>query len=231
MIDGLFNWLGSAIYGSPALGLLAALIWGACSVLLSPCHLASIPLIVGFVSQQPGLTPKKAFSISIAFSLGILSTIAMIGVVTGLLGRMLGDLGAWSTWLVVGVFVIVGLYLLGIIKLNFNAVTPGRRVGNGIRAGFVLGLIFGLALGPCSFAFMAPMLAIVLTGGENSLSYGIPLLLLYGIGHCGVIALAGSSTRLIEKYLDWNEQSRALTWIKRSCGLLLIAAAVYMALK
>jgi cytochrome c-type biogenesis protein len=231
MIDGLFNWLGTAIYGSPALGLLAALIWGVCSILLSPCHLASIPLIVGFISQQPKLTPKKAFSISIAFSLGILVTIGLIGLITGLLGRMLGDLGAWSNWLVIAVFVVVGLYLMGIIKLNFNSLTPGKRVGQGAWAGFVLGLIFGLALGPCSFAFMAPMLAIVLTGGENSLSYGIPLLIMYGIGHCGVIALAGGSTRLIEKYLNWNEQSKALTWIKRGCGVLLIMAAVYMALK
>ena len=231
MIDGLFNWLGSAIYGSPALGLLAALIWGVRSILLSPCHLASIPLIVGFISHQPKLTTKKAFSISIAFSLGILVTIALIGLITGLLGRMLGDLGAWSTWLIVGVFVLVGLYLMGFIKLSPNAITPGKPVGQGMWAGFILGLIFGLALGPCSFAFMAPMLAIVLTGGEKSLSYGIPLLILYGIGHCVVIALAGGSTRLIEKYLNWNEQSKALTWMKRACGVLLIAAAVYMALK
>ncbi len=231
MIDGLFNWLGAAIYGSPLLGLLAALIWGICSILLSPCHLASIPLIVGFISQQPGLTPRKAFSISIAFSLGILVTIALIGVITGLLGRMLGDLGAWSNWLVIAVFVLVGLYLMGVIKLNFNALTPGKRYGQGAWAGFVLGLIFGLALGPCSFAFMAPMLAIVLTGGAESLTYGVPLLLMYGIGHCGVIALAGGSTRLIEKYLNWNEQSKALTWIKRVCGILLIAVAVYMAVK
>jgi len=231
MLDGLFNWLGSAIYGSPLLGLLAALIWGVCSILLSPCHLASIPLIVGFISQQPKLTPRKAFSISIAFSLGILVTIGLIGLITGLLGRMLGDLGAWRNWLVVGVFVLVGLYLLGIIKLNFNAITPGKRTGQGPLAGFVLGLIFGLALGPCSFAFMAPMLAIVLTGGESSLSYGIPLLLMYGIGHCGVIALAGGSTRLIEKYLSWNEGSKALSWIKRICGVLLIVAAIYMTLK
>lgn len=231
MIDGLFNWLGTAIYGSPALGLLAALIWGISSILLSPCHLASIPLIVGFISQQPKLTPRKAFSISVAFSLGILVTIGLIGLITGLLGRMLGDLGAWSNWLVIGVFILVGLYLMGIIKLNFNALTPGKRIGTGVWAGFVLGLIFGLALGPCSFAFMAPMLAIVLTGGENSLSTGIPLLIMYGIGHCGVIALAGGSTRLIGKYLDWNEQSKTLTWIKRGCGILLIVAAVYTALK
>jgi len=231
MLEGLFNWLGSAIYGSPLVGLLAALVWGICSILLSPCHLASIPLIVGYISQQPNLTTRRAFLISFSFSAGILVTIALIGLITAMLGRMLGDLGAWSLWLVVGVFVIVGLYLMGAIKLNFNALTPGKSYGQGALAGFVLGLIFGLALGPCSFAFMAPMLAIVLTGGRDSLTYGVPLLVMYGIGHCGVIALAGGSTRLIEKYLNWNEKSNALVWIKRICGLLLIVAAVYMAFK
>jgi len=231
MIDGLFNWLGTAIYGSPFLGLMAALIWGISSILLSPCHLASIPLIVGFISQQPKLTPRKAFSISIAFSLGILVTIALIGLFTGLMGRMLGDLGTWSNWLIVAVFVSVGLYLMDIIKLNFNSITAGKRFGHGAMAGFTLGLIFGLALGPCSFAFMAPMLAIVLTGGENSLTYGVPLMIMYGIGHCGVIALAGVSTRLIERYLNWHERSGYLIWIRKICGALLLLSAAYMILK
>ncbi len=230
MLEGLFNWLGSAIHSSPLVGLLAALLWGIFSILLSPCHLASIPLIVGYISQQPNLTPRRAFSISLFFSLGILATIALIGLITGFLGRMLGDLGAWSNWLMVGILLAVGLFLMGVIKLSLPAVMPAKRFGRGIWAGFFLGLVFGLALGPCSFAFMAPILAIVLTGGGNSLSYGLPLLLMYGIGHCGVIALAGALTSMIEKYLNWNENSRALKVIKFSCGLLLIAAAIYLAL-
>ena len=228
MLEVIFTWLTKLLAGNPLVGLLGAFIWGILSILLSPCHLASIPLIVGFISQQEQLTTRKAFRISLAFALGILVTIGVIGVVTSLLGRMLGDIGRWSNYLVAGIFVLVGLYLLGIIKFELPGAAKAKTRGKGVWAGFLLGLVFGLALGPCTFAYMAPILAIVLAKSSSSLVYGIPLLLAYGLGHCSVIVFAGTFTRVIENYLRWNESSKALGLVKKICGILLIVAAVYM---
>jgi cytochrome c-type biogenesis protein len=228
MLAALFTWVTRLLYGNPLVGLFGAFVWGILSILLSPCHLASIPLIVGFVSQQEKLTARKAFRISLAFALGILVTIGLIGLVTSLLGRMLGDIGGWSNCLVAGIFVLVGLYLLGILKLELPGAANAKTRGKGAWAGFLLGLIFGLALGPCTFAYMAPILAIVLAKSSTSLIYGVPLLLAYGIGHCAVIVFAGTFTRVIENYLRWNESSKALGLVKKICGILLIVAAVYM---
>ena len=228
MLEALFTWVTQLLYGHPLVGFFGAFVWGILSILLSPCHLASIPLIVGFVSQQEKLSTRNAFRISLAFALGILSTIALIGVGTSLLGRMMGDIGRWSNYLVAGIFVLVGLYLLGIIKLELPGAANAKTLGNGAWAGFLLGLIFGLALGPCTFAYMAPILAIVLAKSSTSLIYGIPLLLAYGLGHCAVIVFAGTFTRVIENYLRWNESSKALNVVKKVCGILLIVAAAYM---
>ena len=228
MLEALFTWLTNLLTGTPLPGLLGALLWGILSILLSPCHLASIPLIIGFISQQSQLSTRKAFRISLAFALGILVTIGVIGVITSLLGRMLGDIGRWSNYLVAGIFILVGLYLLGIIKLELPGAANAKTRGKGVWAGFLLGLIFGLALGPCTFAYMAPILAIVLAKSSSSLVYGIPLLLAYGLGHCSVIVFAGTFTRVIENYLHWNEDSKILGLVKKICGILLIVAAVYM---
>lgn len=228
MLETLFTWVTELLYGHPLVGLFGAFVWGILSILLSPCHLASIPLIVGFVSQQEQLTTRKAFRISLAFALGILVTIGLIGVITSLLGRMLGDIGRWSNFLVAGIFVLVGLYLLGIIKFELPGAANAKARGRGAWAGFVLGLLFGLALGPCTFAYMAPILAIVLAKSSTSLIYGVPLLLAYGIGHCAVIVFAGTFTRVIENYLRWNESSKTLNVIKKICGILLLVAAAYM---
>ncbi|HOW45060.1 MAG TPA: cytochrome c biogenesis protein CcdA [Candidatus Aminicenantes bacterium] len=228
MLESLFTWVTQLLYGHPLVGLFGALIWGILSILLSPCHLASIPLIVGFVSRQETLTTRKAFRISLAFALGILTTIGLIGVITSLLGRMLGDIGRWSNYLVAGIFVLVGLYLLGIIRLELPGAANAKARGKGAWAGFVLGLLFGLALGPCTFAYLAPILAIVLAKSSTSLVYGVPLLLAYGIGHCAVIVFAGTFTRVIENYLRWNESSKALNVVKKICGILLFMAAAYM---
>ncbi|HRR86058.1 MAG TPA: cytochrome C biogenesis protein, partial [Phycisphaerae bacterium] len=82
MIEQLFTALTHAVEGTPIVALAASFVWGILSIILSPCHLASIPLIVGFIDQQGQMTTRRAFGISTLFSVGILITIALIGVIT-----------------------------------------------------------------------------------------------------------------------------------------------------
>ena len=81
-MEQLFTALSRAVEGSAGLALSAAFVWGILSILLSPCHLASIPLIVGFIDQQGRITTRRAFTISLLFAGGILITIGVIGAVT-----------------------------------------------------------------------------------------------------------------------------------------------------
>src|SRR5512137_361114 len=108
-MEQLFTTLSHAVEGSAGLALSAAFAWGVLSILLSPCHLASIPLIVGFVDQQGRITTRRAFAISLLFAVGILITIGGIGVLTTQAGRMMGDVGRWGNYAVAVVFFIVGL--------------------------------------------------------------------------------------------------------------------------
>jgi len=85
----IFNALSSVLYSNAYIAIAAAFVWGVLSIILSPCHLASIPLIVGFINDQEKITTKRAFILSLLFSVGILITIAVVGVITGLTGRML----------------------------------------------------------------------------------------------------------------------------------------------
>lgn len=226
----LFELLTNAISSNSIAALIAALIWGVASILLSPCHLTSIPLIVGFVNGQGKTTVQRAFFISLLFSLGILVTIALIGMITAFSGRMLGDIGIWGTYLVAIVFILIGLVLLDILKFpELNGPQPVYK-RKGLVAAFILGLIFGLALGPCTFAYMAPILAVVFKAGMKNILYGSLLILAYAIGHCSVIVLAGTSTELVEKYLHWNEKSQGTAIIKKICGVLIIIGGVYLLL-
>lgn len=229
MQNSIFSWLTNTIQGSPIIAILGSFLWGVLSILLSPCHLASIPLIVGFISGQEITSAKRAFWLALLFSLGILLTIAIIGIITGLMGRMLGDIGKYGNYIVAVIFFIVGLYLLEIITLPFlNA--PGQPAikKRGLLASFVLGLVFGIALGPCTFAYMAPMLAITFSIARTQLFYGVLLLLIYGIGHCSVIVAAGTFTEIIEHYLHWSEKSNGIMIVKKICGVLVIFGGIYL---
>ena len=89
-------------------------------------------------------------------------------------------------------------------------------------------LVFGIALGPCTFAYMAPMLAVTFKLASTNLSYGIILLLLYGVGHCSVIVLAGTFTEVVQHYLDWNEKSKGAVALKKICGTLVLLGGLYL---
>lgn len=229
MIRTIFEWLSTSLQSTPIIALAASFIWGILSILLSPCHLASIPLIVGFIDKQGRISTKRAFWLATLFSLGILITIATIGFITGLVGRMLGDIGSYGNYIVAIIFFVVGLHLLEVIPLPFlgksSQPTFKRK---GLLAAFILGLLFGIALGPCTFAYMAPILGITFKIATSQFFYGIMLLFIYGIGHCSVIVLAGTFTEIVQHYLNWNEKSKGTIIIKKICGVLVISGGIYL---
>src|SRR5512136_3008420 len=227
-MEQLFTTLSHAVEGAPAVALAAAAAWGILSIVLSPCHLSSIPLIVGFITGQGRTTTARAFSVATVFAVGILITIAAVGAVTAAAGRMMGDVGRWGNYFVAVIFFAVGLYLLGVIPMPWSG--PGQ-VGTqrkGLLAAFVLGLLFGIAVGPCTFAYMAPMLGVTFKLASTNLAYGVLLLLVYGIGHCSVIVLAGTFTEVVQRYLSWNEQSKGLAIVKKTCGVLVLLGGLWM---
>ncbi|MBN2407654.1 MAG: cytochrome C biogenesis protein [Elusimicrobia bacterium] len=229
MIRELFDLLYKSLYAAPLIALLGSFVWGILSILLSPCHLASIPLIIGFIDEQGKISTKRAFWISLLFSNGILVTIGLIGVITGLLGRMLGDIGRFGNYFVAVIFLIIGLHLLEIIQLPFlgSAKQPGMKK-KGFLAAFLIGLIFGIASGPCTFAYMAPMLGVVFSVASKNIIFAVSLVLAYAVGHCSVIVFAGTFTEIVQKYLNWSERSKGTVILKKVCGILVILAGIYM---
>ena len=227
-MQALFENLNAAMSGSLWLALAAAFVWGVLSILLSPCHLASIPLVVGFVNGQGKVTTGRAFALASLFSLGILITIAALGAITAALGRIAGDVGAWAYYVVAIIFFLVGLHLLDVIPMPFSGPANVSVKRKGLWAALLLGLIFGIALGPCTFAYMAPVLGVTFKVGADQPVFAGSLLLLYGIGHCSIIVAAGSASGWVQRYLNWNQQSRTVTWLRRVCGAGVILGGLWL---
>jgi cytochrome c-type biogenesis protein len=230
MIESLFTSLNTALYDNFWIAMLASFGWGILSILLSPCHLSSIPLIVGYLNSQGIVSLSRTFTVSFVFAVGILITIALIGMITASLGRLMGDVGAIGNYLVAGIFFIIGLYLLGVIPLPWDEGTIRHTKYKGLLSALILGLLFGIALGPCTFAYMAPVLGVVFQTAQINFSAASFLLLSFGVGHCAVIVGAGMLTQKVQHYLDWTEHSNAIVWIKKVCGVLVILGGIYLIL-
>src|SRR3990172_10374763 len=104
MLADFFNAMSAMLSSSPGIALAGSFLWGIAGILLSPCHLASIPLIIGFIDEQGSMSTKRAFILALLFAVGILVTIGIIGLITGLMGRMMGDIGGWGNYILAVVF-------------------------------------------------------------------------------------------------------------------------------
>lgn len=224
-----FSTLNQWLAGSLWFAALGSLLWGIFSIVLSPCHLATIPLIIGYISSKEDQTSKKAFASSLLLSLGILTSIVLLGAITVSLGRIAGDLGSFEDYLLAGVFFFFGLYLTGFIKLNWGGLfsTQGFKKNHDPWSTFLLGIVVGAGLGPCTFAFMAPVLGIAFQLANTHLYKAVLMLTLFALGHVGVIILAGTFTGAVQNYLNWTEKSKGALVVKFICGILLILYGVY----
>jgi len=212
--------------GTMTFAVLGSFLWGMVSVLFSPCHLASIPLMVAYVAgQEKAVNPRQAVGYSAAFSIGLFITIAAIGIACALLGRMLGDVGNYWQVLVGAVLIWVALGMLGVESCSFSGSFLNRFTMRGILGAFVLGLAYGFLSGSCTFGFIAPILAIITIQGE--IATGMIMILLFATGHCLPIMLAGSSTAMVRNLLESRAWQGAGSWFRRGAGAVIGCLGLY----
>ena len=216
------EWMVSGV-GLAALG---CFLWGVVSVLFSPCHLASIPLIVGYVAGQDRLVEgRQAALYAGLFTTGLFLTIAAIGVICALLGRMLGDVGPYWTILVGLILLWVAMDMLGVSTCSMGGSLMGRFRLRGMGGAFVLGLAYGVLSGSCTFGFIAPILAVITV--QEKVMTGILLIVLFGLGHCIPIVIAGSSTALVRRLMANASWQRGGTAFRRLAGIMIGLMGLY----
>ncbi len=227
MLEQIFNVLTAAMSGYFGIALLAAYAWGVLSILLSPCHLSSIPLVIGYISLKEDPTQRKVFTLSLAFALGVLISILIVGAITSLLGGILGYVGPYGNLISAAVLLLTGLYLLDWIKLSWTPVKLKPNSQRGWTGSALLGLVFGIGLGPCTFAYMAPVAVAAFSIGETSLLKAGEIVLMFGLGHCTVIVSAAMLAKTLQKYMKWTRRSSGMLIFKKACGALVLAGSAY----
>jgi cytochrome c biogenesis protein CcdA len=221
------SWLDSIeqiVASRPLIAFAAVFLAGAVSS-ASPCVLATIPLVVGFVGGYAGGDRLKAFRYSLAFILGLSLTFTAFGAAAGLLGTMFGTLGGW--WYVAAgvVAIAMGLQMMGFYDFDLPIRRDWRPKRGGIIGSFLLGLFFGVVSSPCATPALVVILTFVATKGE--VIYGIALLFTYAVGHCLLMLLAGTFTGFVEAFAARRGIADIALWGRRLGGLAVTLAGLW----
>jgi cytochrome c-type biogenesis protein len=186
----------------------------------SPCVLATIPLVVGFVGGYSDGNRAKSFRYSLAFILGLSLTFTAFGAAAGLLGTMFGTLGGpW--YMIAGLIALtMGGQMLGLYEIRLPLRRDFRPKQGGLVGALLLGLFFGVVSSPCA----TPVLVVLLTlvAGKGQVLYGIALLFTYAIGHCLLMLAAGTFTGFIEGFVKARGVANFSLWAKRISGVIIL---------
>lgn len=171
------------------------------------------------------MKPRQGGIYAIAFTTGLFITIAVIGVICALLGRMLGDVGNYWQVLIGLVLIWVALGMLGVEACSASGSLLYRMNLRGIGGAFFLGLAYGILSGSCTFGFIAPILAIITI--QQQIAVGVLFIMFFALGHCLPIVVAGSSTALVRKLLENQAWQGAGQWFRKGAGALIAILGVY----
>ncbi|MFC1971469.1 cytochrome c biogenesis CcdA family protein [Chloroflexota bacterium] len=202
-MEALFNYISELVQTQGWLAFPACFLGGIISS-ASPCVLAMIPLVIGYVGGYSKGSQKKAIQYSLMFTLGLTITFTVLGIIADALGRLFGDVGRFWYYVLPPIAILLGLYLLVSDKLNFaigvsQRFMPKRKA---LLGAFLIGLFFGIVASPCATPVLAVILTFAVTKQEIAYSGGI--LLAYALGHWVLVLGVGISAGFAQKVLTPN---------------------------
>lgn len=209
-------------------------IWAMASALLagiassaSPCAIAAVPLVVGYVGGYAGGSRWRAFGYAAAFVLGMALTFTAAAVAMVTAGAIFGPAGHVWQIVMAALAIVFGGHLLGIWHLpglgKLSCALPPLRWRGALGAA-VAGGLSGVVFAPCATPVLVGILSVI--GSQSDPQFGVVLMFAYAVGHGALLLAAGSSIG----FAQWLAHSRLAAnagqiFVRLAGGLLLLYGA------
>jgi cytochrome c-type biogenesis protein len=229
MLESLLGNIESLIQHNPILAVVAVFVGGLLTA-SNPCVLVSIPLVMAFVAGSNTIgKPARALAFSLSFVLGLSVMFTVLAVAAILLGGLFGNVGPYWKYILAAICVIMGLDLLGLYHLRIPTPPIMKPHYTGMAGAFLLGGLFGIASIPCAGPILVVLLAYIASQGSN-ITYGATLLLVYALGHCTLILVAGTSAGAAKTIISSKSGGEILGALRKAAGAVIVLVGLYFLL-
>lgn len=218
---------------SPNPTTLAVVFAGGLLTSLGPCSLSLLPVTLAYLagfgeSGNAGLTiPQRGqapWLRSLWFAAGIVAALVLLGLASALLGRIYGQIPGLIPTLVALLALLMGLNLLGLLRLPLPAGPDPERWRQRVPpplAPLAAGLAFGLAATPCTTPVLAVLLGWMAQHGRPLV--GMVLLTSFGAGQVVPLLLAGTAAACLPGLLRLRAVGQ---WVPPISGVVLLTTGV-----
>jgi len=220
-LDLLSTLISHSMWIAPLLALLAGLLTS-----LTPCSLSSVPLVIGYVGGTGNNDTKKAFRLSLTFAAGSAVTFTILGTVSSLVGKLMGTSSSWWYLLLGVLMVLMAMQTWEIYNFIPSTYLMARNTRRGYIGAFIAGILGGVFSSPCATPVLITLLAVVAEKG--SLMWGVVLLLLYSVGHSGLVLVAGTSIGFVRNMISSNRYGTFSNVLRIVMGGVILLLAFYM---
>ncbi len=191
----------------------------------SPCVYPLLPITIGVITEESIIYRTKGFFLTLVFVSGVAVTYAFLGLMAAATGIWFGKISSHPlAQFAVGMVIIVfALYSLELIKIPLpNISLKKKHKGGAVIPVFIMGLVSGLAIGPCT----APALGAILTyvASRKNLLYAVFLLMSFAYGMGFVLIIAGTFSGLLANI---PKQGKWMHYVKKFMGIVLLGWGLY----
>ena len=214
--------LQTVLAGQLGLPFLAAFVAGVLTS-LSPCIIAMMPLVLGYVGVFKGIKTRRSLLLVLSLILGLASAFTALGIVAALVGGLIGITSDLLPVLLGAVLVLMGLSLMQLIQLPVSAISKLPLRTDGLLGAYLVGLVFGFAASPCAGPVLGVIVGVAAASGR--IYTGGLLLFAFGLGQGMPLLLVGSAAGALR---SWRGLSRYWDYGAYVAGLLFVGAGVYL---
>jgi len=230
MIDNLINNPELYLQGSLFIAYIATYAAGIVTG-FTPCVYPVIPITIAYIGAHQKESRLRGFALSLAYVLGIALTYTALGGFAALTGRLFGQIQSnpWLYFVVANICIFMGLSMLDVFMFSVRTpafLTKFQPQEKGVVQSFLIGILSGLILGPCTAPVLAVLLTLVAT--KQNIVFGMSLLFVFALGMGTLLIILGTFAKLlasIPKSGIW------MTRINKIFGWIMIGAGEYFLLK
>ena len=238
MFEQLVQYLALHLKDSLILAPLIAYLGGVL-VGFTPCVYPVIPVTVAVIGARSAHSRTRSFLLSLFYVLGIALTYTALGGIAAFTGKLFGQIQSnpWTYFIVANICILMGLSMLEVFTLRIHAPEAisrfqTRKKTEGCLSSFLLGILSGFVLGPCT----TPVLTVLLTyvASKQNPLFGMMLLFLFSLGIGTLLILIGTFTGFLTRLPKsgaWMAKiSHAFGWIMIGVGeyFLIVAGTLWI---